>query len=300
MVRVRLRLAYDGGAFSGWAAQPGLRTVQGQVQAALACVTRRAEAATVPVTVAGRTDAGVHARGQVAHFDLSEAELERWNGRAAQQLVQAEGECTEAERALELARVRRLNGVLRRQGDEDITVFGAEIVSNDFDARFSALWRRYEYRVREGECDPLERHMTVGVRGPLDRKLLREASASLCGFRDFAAFCKKREGATTLRTLTHFDWSEPENGLLVARIQADAFCHSMVRSLVGAALAVASAQLTPEELTHIVQLRERSSRFAVMPARGLSLEEIAYPEAGEYAARAAQTRARRIEPDCAP
>lgn len=274
-VRVRLDLGYDGSAFHGWAAQPGLRTVQGELEAAVA-VLLRCPAEAVSLTVGGRTDAGVHARGQVAHLDLDTDQLSR--------LMSGEDGA------------RRLNGALRRFAS-DITIHRITKVPSAFDARFSALRRRYEYRVRDARArrDPLTARFTVDVPRALDLQVMRRASESLLGLDDFTSFCKAREGATAVRTLLDFSWRETEDGAYAARIEADAFCHSMVRALIGGVTAVGSGRIDAAQLLEIKEARQRSNRFAVMPAHGLSLEEIVYPPADELAARAEQTRARRPE-----
>lgn len=267
-VRLRLDIGYDGTDFHGWAAQPGLRTVQGEMEAALAVVLRPSEQA-VTLTVGGRTDAGVHARGQVAHIDVPH-DL-------------ADG-LTE----------RRLNGVLRR-GAPDIVVHAVREVPSVFDARFSALRRRYEYRVRDPRVrrDPLTARFTADISRPIDSALLQVASDQLLGLNDFTSFCKAREGATAIRELIQFDWNRADDGVFVARVEADAFCHSMVRSLIGAVVATASGRIDVTELVELREARARTSRFTVMPARGLSLEEISYPADADLEARAELTRAKR-------
>jgi tRNA pseudouridine38-40 synthase len=282
VVRVRLDFAYDGTDFSGWAAQPGLRTVQTALEEALARITRDGP---TRVTVAGRTDAGVHARGQVAHVDLSVAAWERMPGRAER--TPAEGL-----RA-------RLNGVL----PDDIRVHEAAAAPEGFDARFSAIERRYAYRVCDDAAlvDPLTRRHVLTHDRPLDVHRLNAASATLTGLRDFAAFCRGREGATTIRELLEFSWARPSGGpdagLVVATVRADAFCHSMVRSLVGAVLAVGTGRRDEAWLASVAASSERSQAVSVAPAHGLTLEAVAYPPAAELAARADQTRARRIPSD---
>ena len=277
-LRVRLDLAYDGTDFRGWAAQPGLRTVQGELEAALAVLLRVPEAR---LTVGGRTDAGVHARGQVAHLDVTPDRLAKWDGRPSATPV-------------EELRARRLNGILRRSAP-DIAVHGARVVPPGFDARFSALRRRYEYRLRGAGArrDPLTARFTAEVPRALDLAAMQRASDELLGLNDFTTFCRAREGSTAVRELLSFEWRETEDGALAARIEADAFCHSMVRALVGAVVAVGSGRIGERELVRLRDARERTSRFTVMPAHGLSLEEIAYPEDADLAARAARTRARR-------
>jgi tRNA pseudouridine38-40 synthase len=270
-VRIRLDLAYDGGAFHGWAAQPGLRTVQGELEQALATVLRRDAA---PVTCAGRTDTGVHARGQVVHLDTSLDEL-----RAAAGRVEAT-----AEEALG----RRLNGVLA----DDVRVHGVHEAPPGFDARFSALWRRYAYRVVDdpARLDPLLRGHVLAWSRPLDLAAMNEAAGGLLGEHDFAAFCKKRDGATTIRALRTLVWERDDHGLAVATVRADAFCHSMVRSLVGALLAVGEGRRPPAWPAQVLAAEVRDPSVLVVPAHGLCLEEVAYPPDEQVAARAEETR----------
>ncbi|WP_336991144.1 tRNA pseudouridine(38-40) synthase TruA [Leucobacter sp. VD1] len=287
LTRLRLDLAYDGTDFSGWAAQPGLRTVQGEIEAALAVLLRTGAGDAPRLTVGGRTDAGVHARGQVAHLDVSDAQLAKWSARRGEDA--GRGDAAES-----ATRARKLNGVLKRSAP-DVVIHEARVVPAAFDARFSALRRRYEYRLRgEGmRRDPLTARFTADVPKPLDLAAMQWASDELIGLNDFTTFCKAREGATAVRDLLSFEWRKTEDGAYAARIEADAFCHSMVRALVGAVVAVGSGRIGHDELVTLRDARERSSRFTVMPAHGLSLEEIAYPADAELALRAEQTRARR-------
>ncbi|MHA3948435.1 tRNA pseudouridine(38-40) synthase TruA [Cellulomonas bogoriensis] len=275
-VRVRLDLAYDGTHFSGWAAQPGLRTVQGTLEAALGTVLR---CEPPRLTVAGRTDAGVHARGQVAHLDLPPDTWSDVTGR----MGGLAGE----------ALVRRLAGVLPR----DVVVRRAALAPDGFDARFSALERRYAYRLadRPPLQDPLRRAWVVRHRLPLDVVAMADAAGALVGQHDFAAFCKQREGATTIRTLQVLDVRReatgPDQGLVVVDVRADAFCHSMVRGLVGALLVVGEGRRPVTWPGELLAGRRRGGPVA--PALGLTLEEVAYPPHEQLAARAHQTRARR-------
>ncbi|WBU39412.1 tRNA pseudouridine(38-40) synthase TruA [Homoserinibacter sp. YIM 151385] len=288
MTRIRLDVAYDGTAFSGWSRQPGLRTVQGELETGLATIFRR-HAPTPLLTVAGRTDAGVHASGQVAHLDLTAAQL------ASLERPHRGGEDPRGPLGV-AAIARRLNGI---QGlDADVLVRSARIAPPGFDARFSAIWRRYEYRIadRLAVQDPLRRNATLRIPAELDLEAMRIAAASLTGLHDFASYCKPREGATTIRTLQDFAWRRDAEGVLVAHLQADAFCHSMVRALVGASVAVGEGRLDPAELVVLRDARERSSAFKVVPAKGLVLTEVGYPDDAELADRAAQTRARREDP----
>lgn len=286
--RLRLDLAYDGTAFSGWAAQPGLRTVQGEIEAAIA-VLLRASGDEVRLTVGGRTDAGVHARGQVAHLDVGAEHLAKW-GATQRRSEGSVGPADEAERIM----TRRLNGVLQRSAS-DIAIHSVAPAPAGFDARFSAIKRRYEYRLRPENArrDPLTARFTADVPRTLDLALMQRVSADLLGLQDFTTFCKAREGATAVRELLAFDWRETEDGAFAARIEADAFCHSMVRALVGSVVAVGHGRIADAELLELRDARERTSRFTVMPAHGLSLEEIGYPADDALAERAEQTRARR-------
>lgn len=283
IVRLRLDLAYDGAGFAGWARQPGLRTVQGVLEEALATVLRSAPRGEAPprVTVAGRTDAGVHARGQVAHVDVGVAALLATRGRS--------------DRDGPTALVARLGGVL----PGDLVVHRAGVAPTGFDARFSALRRRYVYRVCDDPAlrDPLRRGHVLWHRRPLDADAMAEAAVPLVGRHDFAAYCKPRPGATTIRTLERFEWtratSGPDAGLVVAQVQADAFCHSMVRALVGASLVVGEGRRAASWPGELLAGRRRDGAAAVVPAHGLTLEEVAYPADDGLADRAARTRARR-------
>ncbi|GAA1743819.1 tRNA pseudouridine(38-40) synthase TruA [Microbacterium paludicola] len=280
MPRIRLDIAYDGTHFRGWARQPGLRTVQGVLEASL----QRIIGSPVPLTVAGRTDAGVHATGQVAHADLDD---EQW-ARATQRRrdVPNPGDPVDP-----LA--RRMTGVLGQYAD--LAVTRTSTAPEGFDARFSATWRRYAYRIADARTgyDPLERHRTTTVRAHLDVDAMHAAAQSLIGLHDFAAYCKPRPEATTIRTLLEYDWRRDERGILIANVRADAFCHSMVRALVGACVAAGEGKLAPEHLVAIRDARLRTSEFKVLAARGLTLTEVGYPADELLGSRAEQTRNRR-------
>ena len=289
LIRVRLDLRYDGTAFSGWATQPGLRTVQECLEQALATVLRTP----ARLTVAGRTDAGVHAQGQVAHVDLPRAAWEALPGRGRQ--------------SPQDALVTRLAGVLGRggrpRGASDVVVVRAAPAAAGFDARFSALWRRYAYRIADttGARDPLRRTDVLWHGRSLDVGAMDEAGRRLQGEHDFAAYCKPREGATTIRTLQELRWERvpagaTDGGLVVATVRADAFCHSMVRALVGASLAVGEGRRPVEWPSQVLAARRRDPAVRVVAAHGLTLEQVAYPPDEELAARAAQTRTLRALP----
>jgi tRNA pseudouridine38-40 synthase len=271
-----LDIAYDGAAFSGWARQPGLRTVQGAIESALATVfTRWGEPPLL--TVAGRTDAGVHATGQVAHLDLTASQWEALGTKRS---------------PLE-SLVKRLNGIAAPEGD--VVVTRASVAPDGFDARFSPLWRRYSYRIADADAprDPRRRGHTVWHPTRLDPAAMERGALRLLGLHDFATFCKPREGATTIRTLQEFRWDREPDGVLVARLQADAFCHSMVRAMVGATIAVGEGRFGADRLEELRVAETRTSEFKVAPAKGLTLTEVGYPADEELAARATQTRARR-------
>ena len=262
-MRLRLDLSYDGGRFHGWAAQPGQRTVQGELEAALVTVLRLDAPASL--TCAGRTDAGVHARGQVAHVDLDDS-----------------------------TDVGLLERRLRSLLPGDISLLALTTAPDGFDARFSALERRYVYRLRDrGPGDPLIRGHVVDWPRELDVEAMNAAAEPLLGEHDFAAFCKKREGATTIRTLRQLRSERRDDDLLETTVRADAFCHSMVRSLMGALVAVGEHRFPAEWTSSVLGEGARDARVRVMPARGLVLEEVTYPPPEAMADRAAESRRRR-------
>lgn len=291
-LRVRIDLAYDGGPFSGWAVQPGLPTVQGAVEAGLKLLFRRH----VRLTVAGRTDAGVHARGQVTHIDITP---EEWSGLSR-------GREVDPAAALK----RRLQATVHRflpasaaartvyagNPASAVVIQTVRLAPVGFDARFSALWRRYSYRIadRPELQDPLNRGTVLWHSERLDERLLNEGAAPLLGLQDFLAFCKPRPGATTVRELQRFEFERDMDGILRATVQADAFCHNMVRALIGSALRVGSAQEPPEWLGERLLSRRKDSRSVLAPPHPLVLEEVRYPDDdAELAERAELTRARR-------
>jgi len=267
-VRLRLDISYDGTDFSGWARQPGRRTVCGEIEQKLSAIVRTP----VLLTVAGRTDAGVHASGQVAHVDVPADMIPEEPARL----------------------VRRLARFLPR----DVRVKDVSFAPEHFDARFSAIRRHYEYRLTTAPygAEPLRARDTVAWPKDVDVDAMREASSRLLGLHDFAAFCKRREGATTVRELQRFDWERSGHGL-TASVSADAFCWSMVRSLVGAALAVGEGRRTVEWMAGLLAERERASAVAVAPAHGLSLVRVDYPADEDLAARNEATREMRTAVD---
>ncbi|MFI6445534.1 tRNA pseudouridine(38-40) synthase TruA [Kitasatospora sp. NPDC050543] len=282
-VRIRLDLAYQGAEFSGWARQPGRRTVQGEIESALRIVTRSEE--TYDLTVAGRTDAGVHARGQVAHVDLP---VELWAAHGEKLL-------------------RRLAGRL----PGDVRIYSLTEAPAGFDARFAAIWRRYAYRVADhpGGVDPLLRGHVLWHDRPLDIDRMNEAAELLLGEHDFAAYCKKREGATTIRTLLDLYWERVPadshtagvaGSLAVATVRADAFCHNMVRALVGAMLLVGDGHRPVEFPGQVLAGGVRNSAVNVIRPYGLTLEEVGYPADDQLAERNRAARRMRTLPGQSP
>jgi tRNA pseudouridine38-40 synthase len=276
--RLRLDIAYDGTNFSGWAAQPGRRTVQGVLTEALETVLRTR----VALTVAGRTDAGVHATGQVAHLDVPVEAIAEFGGARRD----PDDDTGPRDRL-----VRRLARIL----PEDVRVRAVTPVPDEFDARFAALRRHYRYRLATGPsgADPLRARDTVAWPHPVDLDLLRAASAALLGEHDFAAYCRHRAGASTVRALQRFTWTATGN-LLHAELSADAFCHSMVRSLVGALLDVGRGRRLVGWPAALLTRTERACEVPVAPAKGLTLVAVDYPPDDQLATRAAITRRVRV------
>ena len=281
MTRFRLDLGYRGTDFHGWAKQPGLRTVQTAVESGLERITGT-EVATV---VAGRTDAGVHARRQVVHIDLSDAAIEKIIG--------------QSNRSAEVALLSRLRGVLAAGEFHDIVVHAVAEVSEDFDARFSALWRSYQYRLADHRSfiDPLLTQVTPRHKGELDVEAMAEAASEVQGLHDFLPFCKPREGATTIRTLHELRVVRDQDAVITIDLRADAFCHHMVRALVGGLIKVGSGNWAVTRPAELIAEADAGLTpdvpMFVTPAEGLVLTEVGYPAPEDYAARNAQTMARR-------
>jgi tRNA pseudouridine38-40 synthase len=261
-LRLRIDLAYDGTNFSGWAIQPDRRTLQEEVEKAIAMVSQ----AKIESIVAGRTDAGVHATGQVIHVDVPES--------------------------LDLNDLAyKLNRIL----DTDIRITNVSVAPEAFHARFSALRRHYTYKILDENkvVPPLDRFDVASWYRPLDLDLMNKASALVLGQHDFAAFAKFREGATTIRELQRFEWVRDERGYLIADVVADAFCYSMVRNLVGATVCVGDGRFPPEWIVTTLINKVRISDSLVFPALGLTLRQVDYPSDSELLERAQKTVARR-------
>lgn len=256
---MRLDLSYDGTDFHGWAVQTELRTVQGELMRVFDMLTRDH----IEIYCAGRTDAGVHARGQVAHLDITQRQ---WD-------------------ALEDA------GRVNRALPADIRIHRMERAPAGFDARFAAMWRRYTYRVcdRSTLMNPLMRRQTLTYHRALDIDAMNEAARSLLGLHDFAAYCKPRDFSSTVRSVQSLVWHR-EADSCVMTIQADAFCHSMVRSIVGAMLPVGDGRQPTTWPGQVLAGGERNVGVTVMPPHPLVLEEVGYPPDEQLAARQRVTR----------
>ena len=274
LTRFRINLAYDGTDFVGWAKQPGLRTVQGELLAALTTIFGPSTD-DFGIRVAGRTDAGVHAGFQVCHIDITEDQTQRL-GRAPFSAA-------------------RLDGLL----PEDIAVFEISEAPAGFDARFSAIGRTYHYGIADASCrpNPRQARYVLQVLKDLDTHAMAKAGETLQGLRDFGAFCKPREGATTIRELRRLDVEREPDGRILVTLSADAFCHNMVRSIVGALIAVGEGRLSSDELAEITKAAKRTSKFKVVDPRGLSLDDVEYPENDQLAAQAEKARNLRSDED---
>ncbi|AXR73029.1 MULTISPECIES: tRNA pseudouridine(38-40) synthase TruA [Auritidibacter] len=276
-VRVKVRCGYDGGAFHGWARQPGLTTVQGEIEQGLHTLIRRE----IRTVVAGRTDAGVHAEAQVFQFDLTQDE---WWGLARGKSALDPGESL----------VRRLNGTLKHLGGA-IHIYTAERAPEGFDARFSPTQRRYRYRIadRVENFRPLERHFTCWLRRELNVSLMQAEANTVLGLHDFLSFCKPKPDATTIRTVHDIRITRDDSGIITAELVADAFCHNMVRALMGALIQVGEGSKDPGWLAHRLAAKVRDSQVRLAPAEGLILSGVDYPNDEDLASRAEQTRAKR-------
>lgn len=245
-LRLRIDLAYDGTNFSGWGKQPDRRTVQEEVEKALTTATQ----SKIETIVAGRTDAGVHATGQVIHVDVPDT-----------------------------LNLDDLSYKLNRMLDTDVRVMKVAVVNGPFNARFSALRRHYTYKILDGNqtISPLDRLDVASWYRVLDVDLMNQASALMLGSHDFAAYCKFREGSTTVRNLQRFEWRRDSAGFLIGDVVADSFCYSMVRNLVGAVVCVADGRFGPEWIAQTLANKVRISDSLVFPACGLTLRQVDYP-----------------------
>lgn len=268
--RFRIDFAYDGTDFNGWAKQPGLRTVQGDLLAVLEQIFGESEN-DFGMRVAGRTDAGVHADHQVCHIDLSEAQLKRL-GRTP-------------------LTATRLNNLL----PADIAVHSVTEAADGFDARFSAIGRSYKYLITDGLCkpNPKRARYALSLKKELDVDLMQKATLLLVGLKDFGAFCKPREGATTIRELRTLTVTRLPDSSVEVFLEADAFCHNMVRAIVGSLIAVGEKRQSLDELKHMQEAAKRGAKVKVVDPRGLTLDAISYPSDEKLAEQAQRARRRR-------
>lgn len=285
-IRLRLDLAYRGAPFHGWARQPGLLTVQGRLEEALNLITRHP----AQLTVAGRTDAGVHARGQVAHLDVPK---DFWLSlsRGREESDELRGERLRA----------RLEGLAGRGLNGALALKQISVVTRDFDARFSALSRTYRYLICDDPRaqDPCRLDI-ARTSSPLEETTMQVAAQALCGEHDFLPFAKPREGATTVRTLHSFNISRPGAGIVQAMIRADAFCHSQVRFMMGALIEIGRGKYEPNWVGELLAAGVRDQRVPLADGRGLTLWEVAYPPEDEYALQAQKAKVVRTLPENSP
>ncbi len=268
--RFRIDFAYDGTDFNGWAKQPGLRTVQGDLLGVLEQIFGASEN-DFGMRVAGRTDAGVHADHQVCHIDLSDAQLKRL-GRTPLSAT-------------------RLNNLL----PADIAVHSVTEAADGFDARFSAIGRSYKYLITDGLCkpNPKRARYALSLKKELDIDLMQRAAELLMGLKDFGAFCKPREGATTIRELRTLTVTRLADSSVEVFLEADAFCHNMVRAIVGSLIAVGESRQSLEELKQMQESAKRGAKVKVVDPKGLTLDAISYPSDEKLAEQAQRARRRR-------
>jgi len=249
--RLRIDLTYDGTNFSGWAKQPNQRTIQQELELALSTYLR----CQISSIVAGRTDAGVHAKHQVVHIDLP-------NNTSIENLV------------------FRLNQIL----SNDIKVLSAQWAAPNFHARFTPVSRTYQYKIVDGGqiTKPLDRYDSAEWFRKLDITLMNEAASQLLGEHDFFAFCKFRQGASTVKNLIEFNWSRNNDGVVIGQITADSFGYNMVRNLVGAAVCVGEGRFDSAWVKKVLDEKVRISDSYVFPAKGLTLISINYPPENQY------------------
>jgi tRNA pseudouridine38-40 synthase len=268
--RFRIDLAYDGTDFAGWAKQPGHRTIQGDLEVALTKLFGESQDG-FGMRVAGRTDAGVHAAHQVCHIDVTTDQLKRL-GRTT-------------------LSAKRLNSLLVAE----IAILKIELAPEGFDARFSATGRRYHYLIADqrAKADPKRNRFVLTLPRSVDENVMSEAAEKLVGLKDFGAFCKPRAKATTIRNLKKLEVFRHKDGLIQITLEADAFCHNMVRAIVGAIVSVAEQRLTVAELEAVQLGGKRTSKFRVVHPRGLSLEAVSYPSDEKMGLQAKAARKRR-------
>lgn len=300
-VRLRIDLAYDGTGFYGWAKQPEIRTVQGEIERVLHTILRVPEGdPTEPLrlTVAGRTDTGVHASHQVCHLDVNEDVLKRCVGH------------------MDVPPVIALTRRLQRMLPADIAIRGITPAPDGFDARFSALERTYVYRIadRSSEVDPRTRNFVLHIDDELDLKAMNEAAAMTIGLHDFGSFATPNPGGTTIREVKTAYWRRVpqrtliddgmtmgeryrtptvESGLVCFVIVADAFARNMVRSLVNGCVQVGIGKRSLDWFAGKMAAPLREGSTGPIAPQGLTLEHIEYPADDQLAVRAEAIRAKR-------
>ncbi|HTN79899.1 MAG TPA: tRNA pseudouridine(38-40) synthase TruA [Acidimicrobiales bacterium] len=249
-----MRVAYDGSGFAGFAPNPGVATVGGELANAIERVARQP----VTITCAGRTDAGVHAWGQVVTFDVEDRE------------------------SLDLAGLQRS---VNRLCGPAIVVRDIELAPAEFDARFSAQWRCYRYTVLNRDVpDPFLAGTAWHVSTPLDLAGMRLGCDPFVGEHDFSSFCRKVDGKSLVRTVISADWDDLGDGVLRFEIVANAFCQQMVRAIVGTLVEVGQGKKHAGQVAAILRAKDRAFAGALAPPHGLSLWEVGYPEPPGWAA----------------
>jgi tRNA pseudouridine38-40 synthase len=265
--RYRIDLAYDGTDFNGFSKQPELRTVAGELLSGLVKIFGEDEE-DFRMRVAGRTDKGVHAQAQVVHLDLTTEQLKR---------------------------IRRGHGVAERLNkiiDPDVRVISFEEADPGFHARFSALSRRYRYSIADRSVtpNPMTSRYQLEILWHLDVAPMIEAAKEFTGLRDFRAFCKERDGTTTIRELREISIKRRPNGVIDIEIEADAFCHNMVRSIVGALMSAGSGRTSMAAIRKALKGKRTQHAYKVQAPEGLTLIKIAYPAKSKLAAQAELTQ----------
>ena len=264
--RIRIDLSYDGTNFYGWGKQADRRTVQGELEAALFTLFQRE----LDTVVAGRTDAGVHASGQVCHVDVPENDY------------------------TDIA--YRLNRIL----NDEIRIKSVSKVSDDFHARFGALRRHYIYKIKDGNgfIEPTARLDVTPWYRHLNVDLMNQAAATLIGENDFFSYARFREKATTTRDLQRFEFERDANGLILAHVTADAFLYNMVRALIGTMVYIGEGRFPITWAKEVLEQRERPSDSVVFPAKGLTFAGVDYPADSELKSRILKTMQHRdVESD---
>jgi tRNA pseudouridine38-40 synthase len=267
--RYRIDFGYDGTDFAGFAKQPGFRTVQSELVKALEVIFGK-DSKDFGMRVAGRTDAGVHAQHQVVHIDLSPAQLKR------------------------IGRNPDIAGRVNTTVPEDIRLFSFVKAPAGFDARYSAIFRRYRFRIADKSSfvDPLEIRYVLQLKVDLDLTLMRQAAKQMVGLHDFGAFCKARAGASTVRRIRYIKIkrNRKAGNIVELELKGDAFCHNMVRALSGALVAVARGRASVQDVRDKLALGSRVGSFKVLGPRGLSLVEVGYPKNSQLASQAEKAR----------